>query len=61
MLQPKDPISSSQRPQANESKTCAKDHLQWKNKSRKDFVDFGVQGNSVQLPLILVTDALSSN
>lgn len=59
MLQPRDPISSSLRPKPK--RACAKDHLQWKNKSCKDFVDFRVGGNDVQLPPALVTDALWSD
>lgn len=51
----------SRGPRTNGKKTCAKDHLQWKNKSgKKDLVDFAEWGNGVQLPRVLVTDAFSS-
>lgn len=44
-------------PWTNGRKTCAKDHLQRKNKScKKDFAEWG---NGVQLSWVLVTDAFS--
>lgn len=41
--------SSRVEPRANGSEACAQDHLQWKNKSCKDWMDFVERGETAQM------------